>query len=94
MVAGFVNSGISLGAMTGPLLSGVIIDALSYVWTLTILAFAYLLMVSILLRNFHLSNLQRKSCGRSLPILFVHGYQNMRFAFFCLFYMRPLIASG
>ena len=51
MVAGFVNSGISLGAMTGPLLSGVIIDALSYVWTLTILAFAYLLMVSVFFRN-------------------------------------------
>ena len=46
MVTGLINSGISLGAMTGPLLSGIIIDALSYVWTLTILAFAYLLMVS------------------------------------------------
>ena len=51
MVAGLINSGISLGAMTGPLLSGIIIDALSYVWTLTILAFAYLLMVSIFLRS-------------------------------------------
>ena len=73
MVTGLVNSGISLGAMTGPLLSGIIIDALSYVWTSTILAFAYLSMVSILLVNFCLPNLQQNSCGRGLKNLPVHG---------------------
>ena len=47
MVVGMVNSGISLGNTLGPTIGGAITDALDYSWTMTIISFATLLMVSV-----------------------------------------------
>ena len=46
MVTGLITCGISLGSTTGPLLSGIITDALDFVWSLTIMSFGCLLTVS------------------------------------------------
>ena len=46
MVAGLFNSGLALGATTGPISVGAIIDALDFTWAQTILGFADLTMVS------------------------------------------------
>ena len=47
MVAGLVHCGNNLGATTGPVLSGVMTDALDFVWSLTIISCGCLLMVSL-----------------------------------------------
>ena len=44
-VTGLINFGLSLGSLTGPVVSGVITDALDFSWTLTVLAFACAFMV-------------------------------------------------
>ena len=48
MVSGLVHSGHSLGATTGPFISGIIADALDFVWALTIMSLGSLLMVRLL----------------------------------------------
>ena len=46
MVAGLYNGGLALGATTGPISVGGIIDALDFPWAQTVLGFADLTMVS------------------------------------------------
>ena len=46
IVSGLIYFGFGLGSLTGPIISGIITDALDYAWTQTVLSFACALMVS------------------------------------------------
>jgi len=48
MVTGLLNGGLGLGAMVGPIMSGAVTDATDFTWTLTVLSFLDMLIVSIL----------------------------------------------
>jgi len=43
-----LNGGLGLGAMVGPIMSGAVTDATDFTWTLTVLSFLDMLIVSIL----------------------------------------------
>ena len=46
-VAGLINFGLSLGRLTGPVVSGMITDGLDFSWTLTVLSFLSAFMVRL-----------------------------------------------
>ncbi|KAF6033559.1 hypothetical protein EB796_008132 [Bugula neritina] len=48
MVAGLLNGGVGLGAMVGPIMSGAVTDATDFTWTLTVLSFLDMLILSVL----------------------------------------------
>ncbi|KAF6033674.1 hypothetical protein EB796_008017 [Bugula neritina] len=48
MVTGLLNGGLGLGAMVGPIMSGAVTDATDFTWTLTVLSFLDMLILSVL----------------------------------------------
>jgi len=46
MVTGLLNGGLGLGVMVGPIMSGAVTDATDFTWTLTVLSFLDMLVVS------------------------------------------------
>ncbi|KAF6022356.1 hypothetical protein EB796_019344 [Bugula neritina] len=48
MVTGLLNGGLGLGAMVGPIMAGAVTDATDFTWTLTVLSFLDMLILSVL----------------------------------------------
>jgi len=46
MVTGMINCGLALGAIVGPIGGGAAIQSVGYPWTMTIIGFAQLFIVS------------------------------------------------
>jgi len=52
MVTGMINCGLALGAIVGPIGSGAAIQSVGFPWTMTILGFAQLFIVSKIIYSY------------------------------------------